>query len=56
MLGSEEMQRAKAEASDWGVPPAFADRARAAMETLRVAKVTLQNVWIVFSAILQLID
>jgi hypothetical protein len=52
MLQSEVMQQAKAQASDWGVPAEFAQRAEAGLMTLEIGEVTLQNVWVVFSALL----
>jgi hypothetical protein len=52
MLETDLMQRAKAQASDWGVPEEFARRAEAALRTLEIEEVTLQNIWIVFTALL----
>jgi hypothetical protein len=52
MMDSDEMREARALATDWGVTPEFARRAEAALKTLRIEEVTLQNVWITFSALL----
>jgi hypothetical protein len=52
MLNSEEMLEARAAVSDWGVPEEFARRAEAAREFLNIREVNLQNVWMVFSALL----
>ena len=54
MLDSDELQEERRLASDWGVPDQFARKAERAMQTLRIQQpeVTLQNIWITFSAVL----
>jgi len=38
--------------TDWGVPKEFSDRAAHALKILRVKEITLQNVWLVFAALI----
>jgi len=49
----DEMRENYDALTDWGVPPEFAARAAAACDRLQVHEVTLMNVWVVFSSILQ---
>ena len=56
MLESDELQEERRLVSDWGVPDQFARKAEQAMTTLRIKQVTLQNIWITFSALLHFLS
>lgn len=48
-----ELEDEKRMLSDWGIPPEFAERAKAALDMAGVDSITLSNVWVVFNAILR---
>ena len=48
----DSMQKEKDSMSDWGVPEEFADRAQQVYDTLGISEVTMSNVWLVFSTMI----
>jgi hypothetical protein len=48
----EDMRAEKEALSDWGVPVEFSTRAQAVYKSLNSPEITLDNIWIIFAAML----
>lgn len=49
----DDMKAEQEALTDWGVSPEFKIRAQAGLDRMGVDKVSLENVWVVFNALLQ---
>lgn len=51
-----DMQEEQAALTDWGVSPDLVPLAKQALKKLRVKEVTLENIWLVFCALIGLLE